>query len=143
MKEEKAELEVVLERVRHAAKSMSFVDRQLAEVGDAVIGLLDPKVGERVLDLGCGREAALLPLARATGPTGRALGIDLAPRMVELLAQDARDLPQVEVRVSDASTPDVEAEAYGVVSCCLVLFFLPDPASGGPRTGARADARRA
>ncbi len=80
-----------------------------------------------MLDLGCGRGAALLPLARAAGPTGTALGLDLAPRMVELTAADARDLPQVEVRVGDASAPDVAAGAYDVVSCCLVLFFLPDP----------------
>ena len=32
VKEEKAELEVVLERVRNAAKSMSEVDRQLVDV---------------------------------------------------------------------------------------------------------------
>ena len=33
---------------------------------------LDVRPGERVLDLGCGRGAALLPLAREAGPTGRA-----------------------------------------------------------------------
>jgi ubiquinone/menaquinone biosynthesis C-methylase UbiE len=85
--------------------------------------------GERVLDLGCGRGAALLPLARATGPTGRALGLDLSPRMVALTAHDARDLPQVEVRVGDAAAPDVEPGSFDVLSCCLVLFFLPDPAA--------------
>jgi ubiquinone/menaquinone biosynthesis C-methylase UbiE len=90
---------------------------------------LDVRPGERVLDLGCGRGAALLPLARAAGPTGRALGLDLAPRMVALTAQDARDLPQVEVRLGDAAAPDVEAGAFDVLSCCLVLFFLPDPAA--------------
>ena len=93
-------------------------------------GLVDElavQPGERVLDLGCGRGAALLPLARAAGPTGRALGLDLAPRMVELTAQDAQDLPWVEVRVGDAGAPDAPEAAYDVVSCCLVLFFLPDP----------------
>ena len=98
-------------------------------VAQGLVEELDVRPGERVLDLGCGRGAALLPLARAAGPTGRALGLDLAPRMVELTAQDASDLPQVEVRVGDASAPDVPAQAYDVVSCCLVLFFLPDPAA--------------
>jgi SAM-dependent methyltransferase len=49
--------------------------------------------------------------------------------MVERTAHDARDLPHVEVRVGDAAAPDVPAQAYDVVSCCLVLFFLPDPAA--------------
>lgn len=98
-------------------------------IAQGLVEELAVRPGERVLDLGCGRGAALLPLARAAGPTGRVLGLDLAPRMVELLRQDARDLPQVEVRVGDASAPDVEPEAHDVVSCCLVLFFLPDPAA--------------
>jgi ubiquinone/menaquinone biosynthesis C-methylase UbiE len=96
-------------------------------IAKGLVEELDVQPGERVLDLGCGRGAALLPLARAAGPTGTALGLDLAPRMVELTAQDARDLPHVEVRVGDASAPDEPAGAYDVVSCCLVLFFLPDP----------------
>ena len=97
-------------------------------VAQGLVEELDVQPGERVLDLGCGRGAALLPLARATGPTGSALGLDLAPRMVELTAADASDLAQVEVRVGDASAPDVPPGAFDVVSCCLVLFFLPEPA---------------
>ena len=38
-------------------------------------------------------------------------------------------LPHVEVRVGDASAPDLPEAAYDVVACCLVLFFLPDPLS--------------
>ena len=100
-----------------------------APIAQGLVEELDVQPGERVLDLGCGRGAALLPLARAAGPTGRALGLDLAPRMVERTAHDARDLPHVEVRVGDASAPDVPPRSYDVVSCCLVLFFLPDPAA--------------
>ncbi|MBW0116924.1 class I SAM-dependent methyltransferase [Pseudonocardia abyssalis] len=83
--------------------------------------------GERVLDIGCGRGAALFPLADAVGGAGRVLGIDLAPRMVERTAADARDLPQVEVRVGDATAPGLPTASFDVVASALVLFFLPDP----------------
>jgi len=83
--------------------------------------------GERVLDVGCGRGALLAPLAEAAGPTGHVLGIDLAPRMVELTAEDFRDVPQVEVRVADAAAPGLPLASFDVVGASLVLFFLPDP----------------
>ncbi len=47
--------------------------------------------------------------------------------MVARTAADVADLPHVQVRVGDASAPDLPAAAHDVVSCCLVLFFLPDP----------------
>ena len=47
----------------------------------AQLVLLGP--GGRVLDVGCGAGGALLPAARRVGPTGEAVGIDLAPGMVE------------------------------------------------------------
>jgi ubiquinone/menaquinone biosynthesis C-methylase UbiE len=97
-------------------------------VAQGLVEELDVQPGEHVLDLGCGRGAALHPLALATGPEGSALGIDLAPRMVERTARDLQHLPQVEVHVDDASAPHLPASSYDVVSSCLVLFFLPDPA---------------
>jgi len=94
-----------------------------------LVQALDVQPGERVLDVGCGRGAALVPLAAATGPTGSVLGIDLAPRMVELTAADVAHLPHVQVRLADATAPGLAAQSYDVISCCLVLFFLPDPAA--------------
>ena len=87
------------------------------------------KAGERVLDVGCGRGALLAPLADATGPTGRVLGIDLAPRMVSRTAEDFRHVPQVEVRVADATAPGLPGSSFDVIGSSLVLFFLPDPAA--------------
>ena len=98
-------------------------------IAAGLVAALAVRPGERVLDVGCGRGAALRPLAHATGPDGYALGIDLAPRMVELTRQDLSDLPQVEVRVGDARAPGLPSASFDVVASCLVLFFLPDPAA--------------
>ena len=100
-----------------------------APIAAGLVEELAVRPGERVLDVGCGRGAALVPLAHATGAGGHALGLDLAPRMVERTAADVADLPWVQVRVGDATAPDVPPASYDVVSCCLVLFFLPDPAA--------------
>lgn len=98
-------------------------------IARGLVDELDVRAGERVLDVGCGRGAALEPIAAAVGPTGQALGIDLSPRMAEHAARLMRDLPQVEVRVADARDPGLPPSSFDVVASSLVLFFLPDPAA--------------
>ena len=89
---------------------------------------LEPKVGERVLDIGCGRGAVLVPLAAAVGPTGRATGLDLAPQMVAAAADEAaRAGLDVHVVLGDAQEPDLTAGSFDALTSSLVLFFLPDP----------------
>ena len=98
--------------------------------GPIAAGLVEElavRPGERVLDIGTGRGAALVPLALAAGPTGRVLGIDFAPRMIALTAQDITGLPQAQVRVADATAPGLPSSSFDVVAASLVLFFLPDP----------------
>lgn len=93
-------------------------------IAEHLVRCLDPKPGERALDLGCGRGAALLRLARATG---RATGIDLAPRMVAAAAeQAAAEGLGVEVVVGDAQAPGIDGP-FDLIASSLVLFFLPDP----------------
>jgi ubiquinone/menaquinone biosynthesis C-methylase UbiE len=83
--------------------------------------------GEHVLDVGCGRGAVLLNAAAAAGPTGRVVGTDLAPGMVELTATATAHLPAVSVQVGDAQAPAFPPGSFDVVTAGLVLFFLPDP----------------
>ncbi|HEX6436886.1 MAG TPA: methyltransferase domain-containing protein [Candidatus Binatia bacterium] len=45
------------------------------------IGPIEP--GEAILDIGCGAGMDLLLAARRTGASGRAIGIDLTPAMIE------------------------------------------------------------
>lgn len=89
---------------------------------------LAPRPSERVLDVGCGRGAALIPLANAVGSGGQAIGIDASPRMVELTAKDIESSGVgAEVLVGDAMQPDFPHESFDIVASSLVLFFLPDP----------------
>ena len=112
-------------------------------IAEGLVDVLDPRPGERALDLGCGRGAALLPLARRVGPSGYALGGDLSPRMVaqaDALVREA-DLTNVDVRVLDAQEPELDGAAqrgFDLLSASLVLFFLPAPADAVRRWRALA-----
>jgi ubiquinone/menaquinone biosynthesis C-methylase UbiE len=101
-------------------------------IAEGLVAELDVRSGERAVDLGCGRGAVLSLLAERAGPGGDVLGVDLAPRMVELTARDLAHLPQVRVQVADAQDPGLPAASCDVVAASLVLFFLRDP---GRRSG--------
>ena len=100
----------------------------------AVAGL---KPGDHVVDLACGRGAALFPAVEAVGPHGTVTGIDLSPEMVALLAEAVDGMPGVTVRVGDAQALDDPDGTYDAALCGFGIFFLPDPAA------ALADWRRA
>lgn len=89
------------------------------------------KAGEHVLDVGCGRGAALFAAVDAVGPTGSVIGIDLAPTMVDLTRTEiaARGLANAQVRMDDAEAPNFPPSSFDVVLANLVIFFLPDPAA--------------
>lgn len=101
-------------------------------IAAGLVAELDPQPGERALDVGCGRGAALFPLVEAVGPAGRVTGIDLSPAMVELTAADiaAAGIGDIaSVAVGDAQHPDVPAGSVDVLASSLVLFFVPDPSA--------------
>ncbi|MEV4349375.1 methyltransferase domain-containing protein [Actinoplanes sp. NPDC049596] len=98
-------------------------------MAEAVVRAVAPRPGDRVLDLGCGRGAALLPAARLVGPNGHVTGIDLAPGMVTRTAAATSALRNVTVRIGDAQSPDFPNKSFDVITASMVLFFLPDPPS--------------
>lgn len=62
------------------------------------VGYADLHPGEAVLDLGCGGGIDTFLAARAVGPTGKAIGLDVTPEMVARAQDHATEigLPNVE-----------------------------------------------
>ena len=100
-------------------------------IADRLVEEVRPAPGERVLDVGCGRGAALFPLAEAVGPAGQVTGIDLSSGMIEATGAEvaARGVANVALAVMDASAPSLPAGSADLLTASLVLFFLPDPAA--------------
>jgi ubiquinone/menaquinone biosynthesis C-methylase UbiE len=98
-------------------------------IAERLVRELAPAPGERAVDIGCGRGAALFALAQAVGPGGSVLGFDAAPSMVELTRADAeaRQFTWVTVEERDAAAPDLPSAEYDLAAASLVIFFLADP----------------
>ncbi|WP_431912636.1 class I SAM-dependent methyltransferase [Micromonospora carbonacea] len=108
----------------------AFADDPLtAGVARRLIDFVGLAAGQHVLDVGCGRGAVLLRAAAIVGPAGRAVGVDLAPRMVEHTARDiaARGLTHVEVRQADGEHLDEPPGSYDAVFASMVMHAMDDP----------------
>ena len=97
----------------------------------AGIGLLRARPGEHVLELGCGAGGALVRLARAVGPAGRAVGLDLSPGMLRLAAARLRHAglaDRAELVIADATSVPFTDGSFDAafMSFTLELFDTPE-----------------
>ncbi|MGH8202244.1 MAG: class I SAM-dependent methyltransferase [Steroidobacteraceae bacterium] len=85
--------------------------------------------GERVLDVASGTGLITFEAARAVGPEGDVLGIDVSRRMVELSMRRARTLEMANCRFApmDAEMLTLPDASFDVVICALGLMYVPDP----------------
>ena len=111
------------ERLRLVSEVMGVATRTLlAEVRIPV--------GAVCLDIGCGGGDVTFELARAVGPQGRVVGIDLDEIELDLARRDAQahGLANVAFEKQDVTAWEPE-EMYNVVYCRFLLTHLADPAA--------------
>ena len=99
-----------------------------ARYGQQTVCRLQPQPGARILDICCGSGASAIPAAKAVGPGGFVLGIDLAENLIELARTRAREvgLENVQFRVADMLDLDLEPSTFDAVICVFGIFFVPD-----------------
>ena len=122
--------------VRAVAEAFGYTPEQLASIpAEANMGLscgnptafasLEP--GETVVDLGCGGGLDVFLAAARVGPTGKAIGIDMTPEMLELARRNAakadggKPLTNVEFHqatIDKLPLPDASVDC--VISNCVI-----------------------
>jgi len=87
--------------------------------------------GETVLDLGCGPGIEVLAAARAVGPEGRVIGVDMTPEMVEAArARTAGAQARVDILLADIESLPLEPETVDVIVSNCVINLAPDKRRG-------------
>lgn len=95
---------------------------------DDVVKALDLKPGETVVDIGAGTGYFTRRFAKAVGPSGEALGLDIEPGMIEYMKADAKKLglKNYEARVVKPDDPRLAPHSADVVFFCDVLHHVDD-----------------
>jgi SAM-dependent methyltransferase len=104
------------------------LDAQLRVFRERVLEAASLSPGARVLDVGCGCGDLTLAAARAVGPTGCVVGLDVSRPMLERARARAEGQPNVSFVEHDATTFAADAPFDAVISRFGVMFFA-DPAA--------------
>lgn len=108
--------------------SLDRFEGMIAPIGAALLAQADYRPGERVLDLGCGGGATTLAIAGAVGPEGAALGLDIAPMLVERAAQRAAEAGSTARFVcADAAAAALDEPPFDRLFSRFGSMFFPEP----------------
>ena len=92
------------------------------------ITLAELEPGQTVLDLGSGGGIDCFMAARQVGDTGRVIGIDMTPAMIEKAERNKLkvDLPNVEFRLGQIEKMPVSSDSVDVIISNCVINLSPD-----------------
>lgn len=111
---------------------IEFLDRQ-AEVFRAQrqtsLARLGLSAGDVVLDAGCGPGTDTMELASLVAPTGRTIGVDSDPGMIEIATARGRARASTaEFVVGDVQALEFESDTFDLVRSVLLLLHVEQPA---------------
>jgi SAM-dependent methyltransferase len=124
--------------VRSVAEAFGYSKEELASIPAAAnMGLscgnptatANLRPGEVVVDLGCGGGLDVFLAAHKVGPTGKAIGIDMTPAMIERARTNAEGVGNVEFHLATIDKlPLADASVDVVISNCVINLATDKPA---------------
>ncbi|HET9597058.1 MAG TPA: methyltransferase domain-containing protein [Anaeromyxobacteraceae bacterium] len=102
------------------------LDAAVRPYGLAAMEALRPAVGERALDVGCGVGETTRELAGRVGPSGAALGVDVAERFVEVARRESAGCSNAEYLHADAQSHPFP-DGFDLCYSRFGLMFFEDP----------------
>src|SRR5260370_4287824 len=103
-------------------------ERAAQRVNDRLIELSGARAGQRVLDIATGSGEPALTAARAVGPSGHVIAVDMSPGMLKIASERiaSAGLTNVELVESDAESLLLDGHSFDAALCRWGFMFMPD-----------------
>jgi len=101
------------------------IERGFAEFAKVLLVVANARPGEHIIDVGCGTGATTAELARAVGPTGHVLGVDISETLIE--AARSHRVDNATFVLGDAATHPFKAGTYDLVFSRFGVMFFGEP----------------
>ncbi len=108
------------------AREAELTDPRLEHFGQAGIGVLAPRPGDRVLDVGCGAGATSRALATLVGSSGQVTGVDISRPLLAVARARGGGPRYIE---ADAGSTAIDMVFDKIFSRFGVMFFEDPPAA--------------
>jgi SAM-dependent methyltransferase len=109
------------------AQRQPVQDILLQPIADLIIDRAKIRSGERVLDVGCGSGSTTFSFAKAVGPSGHVMGIDISAPMLERAREVTPAGSPVEFALADATIHPFAPENFDLLASRFGVMFFADP----------------
>ncbi|HBK34985.1 arsenite S-adenosylmethyltransferase [Candidatus Uhrbacteria bacterium RIFOXYA2_FULL_40_9] len=123
-------------RAKKVASEIGYTDEDVQSLQEANLGLGcgnptaigDIKEGDVVLDLGCGAGFDVFLAQRRVGQTGKVIGVDMTPAMLELAKRNAEKMKvkNVEFILGDIESLLIDSNSIDIVISNCVINLAPN-----------------
>src|SRR5690606_12440063 len=118
-------MEAEVTKARASLKETGIIDaRSLKNSHKRLAEILQP--GMTVLDVGCGTGAITSGIAEIVGPSGRVIGIDNNPDLIEKARQNYKNTPGLTFEIADIYNLPFQNK-FDIVTSARVLQWLANP----------------
>jgi ubiquinone/menaquinone biosynthesis C-methylase UbiE len=94
---------------------------------DMTVSMAGVKEGDSVLEVGCGTGTLTLAAKRQAGPSGKVVGIDVIPRMIELSKQKAAQAnEQITFQLGSIDDIPFPENHFDVLLCSFMIYHMSE-----------------
>lgn len=109
------------------ASQQDQLDRTLAPITGPLLAFAEPRTESTVLDVGCGCGATTIQLARAVGPSGRVVGLDISEPMLARAQERLQEFVCASCLLGDAAELPVQDLKAELMFSRFGVMFFGDP----------------